>query len=142
MDVVRATFRCSCVVTKWMRRGAGLMELLAAWDASGAEPFGYARLAQMVRHNRRHCSIGRARVVGSGKPMAALNPTIEAVTERIRARSAKRRQRYLDLIDAYDATKPARARGWLSKPSAHRRPVAPRSTRFSCLAAGGRRSAS
>ena len=42
--------------------------------------------------------------------MAALNPTIEAVTERIRARSAKRRQRYLDLIDAYDATKPARTR--------------------------------
>lgn len=42
--------------------------------------------------------------------MAALNPTIEAVTERICARSAKRRQRYLDLIDAYDATKPARTR--------------------------------
>ncbi|MBL8542776.1 MAG: phosphogluconate dehydratase [Hyphomonadaceae bacterium] len=42
--------------------------------------------------------------------MAALNPTIEAVTERIRARSAQRRRRYLDLIDAYDATKPARVK--------------------------------
>ena len=42
--------------------------------------------------------------------MADLNPTIEAVTERIRARSATRRRRYLDLIDAYDATKPARVR--------------------------------
>jgi phosphogluconate dehydratase len=38
----------------------------------------------------------------------ALNRTIEAVTERIRERSFKRRRRYLDLIDAYDATKPAR----------------------------------
>ncbi len=42
--------------------------------------------------------------------MAELNPTIAAVTERIRARSAKRRQRYLDLIEAYDATKPARVK--------------------------------
>jgi len=42
--------------------------------------------------------------------MADLNGTIEAVTERIRARSAKRRQRYLDLIAAYDPTKPARVR--------------------------------
>ncbi len=42
--------------------------------------------------------------------MAALNPTIEAVTERIRARSAQRRRRYLDLIGAYDATKPARVK--------------------------------
>src|SRR5690606_24950285 len=42
--------------------------------------------------------------------MAALNPTVEAVTERIRARSAARRRRYLDLIDAYDASKPARVR--------------------------------
>ncbi len=42
--------------------------------------------------------------------MAALNPTIESVTERIRARSAKRRQRYLDLIDAQDMSKPARLR--------------------------------
>lgn len=42
--------------------------------------------------------------------MAQLNSTIEAVTERIRTRSAKRRQRYLDLIDAYDATKPARVK--------------------------------
>jgi len=39
-----------------------------------------------------------------------LNSTIEAVTERIRVRSAKRRRRYLDLIDAYDATKPARVK--------------------------------
>ena len=38
------------------------------------------------------------------------NATIEAVTERIRARSAKRRRRYLDLIDAYDASVPARAK--------------------------------
>jgi len=42
--------------------------------------------------------------------MAELNPTIAAVTDRIRARSAKRRQRYLDLISAYDPTKPARVR--------------------------------
>jgi phosphogluconate dehydratase len=42
--------------------------------------------------------------------MAALHPTIAAVTERIRARSAVRRRRYLDLIDAHDATTPARAR--------------------------------
>jgi len=42
--------------------------------------------------------------------MAALNPTIEAVTARIVTRSARRRRRYLDLIDAYDATKPARVR--------------------------------
>src|SRR5690606_18156957 len=43
--------------------------------------------------------------------MAELNPTIAEVTERIRARSAKRRRRYLDLIDQYDATQPARVRG-------------------------------
>jgi len=42
--------------------------------------------------------------------MAALHSTIEHVTQRIRERSAKRRRRYLDLIDAYDATKPARVR--------------------------------
>lgn len=42
--------------------------------------------------------------------MAASNPTIEAVTERIRARSAPRRRRYLDLIDAYDPTAPARTK--------------------------------
>jgi phosphogluconate dehydratase len=42
--------------------------------------------------------------------MAALNSTIEKVTQRIRDRSAKRRRRYLDLIDAYDATKPARVK--------------------------------
>jgi phosphogluconate dehydratase len=42
--------------------------------------------------------------------MNALNPTIERVTTRIRERSAKRRRRYLDLIDAYDATKPARVK--------------------------------
>ena len=42
--------------------------------------------------------------------MNALNPTIEHVTTRIRERSAKRRRRYLDLIDAYDATKPARVK--------------------------------
>ncbi len=40
----------------------------------------------------------------------ALNPTIAAVTQRIAQRSAKRRRRYLDLIDAYDATIPARTR--------------------------------
>jgi phosphogluconate dehydratase len=42
--------------------------------------------------------------------MPALNPTIEAVTERIRVRSAKRRQRYLALIDDYDAGVPARVK--------------------------------
>jgi phosphogluconate dehydratase len=42
--------------------------------------------------------------------MPALNSTVEAVTERIVQRSAKRRQRYLDLIDAHDATIPARTR--------------------------------
>jgi phosphogluconate dehydratase len=42
--------------------------------------------------------------------MAALNPAIEAVTERVRARSAARRRRYLDLIDAHDVSKPARVR--------------------------------
>jgi phosphogluconate dehydratase len=42
--------------------------------------------------------------------MAALNTTVAAVTERIRARSAQRRRRYLDLIDAYDPTTPARAK--------------------------------
>jgi len=40
----------------------------------------------------------------------ALNPTVEAVTVRIVERSAKRRRRYLDLIDGYDATKPARVK--------------------------------
>jgi phosphogluconate dehydratase len=40
--------------------------------------------------------------------MAALNSKIEAVTERIRTRSAARRRRYLDLIDAYDPSVPAR----------------------------------
>jgi len=47
--------------------------------------------------------------------MAALNPTIEAVTERIRVRSAARRRRYLDLIDAYDPTVPARTK--MSEPN-------------------------
>ncbi|HVZ98927.1 MAG TPA: phosphogluconate dehydratase [Caulobacterales bacterium] len=42
--------------------------------------------------------------------MSALNPTIEAVTARIKARSAKRRRRYLDLIEAHDASEPARVR--------------------------------
>jgi phosphogluconate dehydratase len=42
--------------------------------------------------------------------MTARNFTVEAVTERIRARSAQRRRRYLDLIDAYDATVPARTK--------------------------------
>jgi phosphogluconate dehydratase len=42
--------------------------------------------------------------------MPQLNPAIAAVTERIRTRSAKRRRRYLDLIDAYDATRPARVK--------------------------------
>jgi phosphogluconate dehydratase len=42
--------------------------------------------------------------------MATLNPTIAAVTQRIAQRSAKRRRRYLDLIDAYDATIPARVK--------------------------------
>ena len=42
--------------------------------------------------------------------MSALHPAIEQVTERIRARSANRRRRYLDLIDAHDVTKPARVR--------------------------------
>ena len=40
----------------------------------------------------------------------AMNPTLEAVTARIVERSAARRRRYLDLIDAYDATKPARVK--------------------------------
>ncbi len=39
-----------------------------------------------------------------------MNPVIEAVTERIKTRSAARRRRYLDLIDAHDTTKPARVR--------------------------------
>lgn len=42
--------------------------------------------------------------------MAQLNGTIAAVTERITQRSVKRRRRYLDLIDAYDPTKPARVK--------------------------------
>lgn len=37
-----------------------------------------------------------------------MHSTVEAVTQRIIERSASRRRRYLDLIDAYDATKPAR----------------------------------
>jgi phosphogluconate dehydratase len=39
-----------------------------------------------------------------------LNSTVEAVTARIAQRSASRRRRYLDLIDAYDPTKPARVK--------------------------------
>jgi phosphogluconate dehydratase len=39
-----------------------------------------------------------------------MNPVVAAVTERIRNRSAKRRRRYLDLIEAYDATTPARVK--------------------------------
>ncbi len=42
--------------------------------------------------------------------MAQLNATVEAVTKRIAQRSAARRRKYLDLIDAYDATTPARVR--------------------------------
>jgi len=42
--------------------------------------------------------------------MSNLNAAIAAVTERIRERSAKRRHRYLDLIDAYDPTVPARTK--------------------------------
>ena len=42
--------------------------------------------------------------------MPELNQTIAAVTERIVARSAGRRRRYLELIDAYDATRPARVK--------------------------------
>lgn len=42
--------------------------------------------------------------------MAQLNSTIASVTERIAQRSAKRRRRYLDLIDAYDPTRPARVK--------------------------------
>jgi len=40
----------------------------------------------------------------------AMHATVEAVTARIVERSASRRRRYLDLIDAYDATKPARVK--------------------------------
>ncbi|MEZ5955674.1 MAG: phosphogluconate dehydratase [Hyphomonadaceae bacterium] len=40
----------------------------------------------------------------------AMHPTVEAVTARIVERSASRRRRYLDLIDAHDATKPARVK--------------------------------
>ena len=39
-----------------------------------------------------------------------LNPVTEAVTARIEARSAQRRRRYIDLIDAHDASVPARTR--------------------------------
>jgi phosphogluconate dehydratase len=42
--------------------------------------------------------------------MAELHPTLAQVTDRIVARSAKRRRRYLDLIEDYDATKPARTK--------------------------------
>ncbi len=42
--------------------------------------------------------------------MPKLNPVVETVTERIRARSAKRRRRYLELIDAHDPIVPARTR--------------------------------
>lgn len=42
--------------------------------------------------------------------MTTLNATVQAVTQRIAERSASRRRRYLDLIDAYDATKPARVK--------------------------------
>ncbi|MES1201303.1 MAG: phosphogluconate dehydratase [Pseudomonadota bacterium] len=42
--------------------------------------------------------------------MSALNPTIEAVTRRIVQRSVRTRRRYLDLIDAHDASQPARVR--------------------------------
>jgi phosphogluconate dehydratase len=42
--------------------------------------------------------------------MPDLNAAVEAVTARIRERSAGRRKRYLDLIDAYDASKPARVK--------------------------------
>jgi len=42
--------------------------------------------------------------------MAELNATLAQVTERIAQRSAKRRRRYLDLIEAYDPSKPARCR--------------------------------
>lgn len=42
--------------------------------------------------------------------MAELNSTLAAVTERIVQRSARRRRRYLDLIEEYDPTEPARAK--------------------------------
>jgi phosphogluconate dehydratase len=42
--------------------------------------------------------------------MPKLNPIVDVVTKRIQARSASRRRRYLDLIDAYDASVPARTR--------------------------------
>lgn len=39
-----------------------------------------------------------------------MHSTVEAVTQRIIERSASRRRRYLELIEAYDATKPARVK--------------------------------
>jgi phosphogluconate dehydratase len=42
--------------------------------------------------------------------MAEINSTVAAITERIAQRSEKRRQRYLDLISAYDASAPARTK--------------------------------
>ncbi len=39
-----------------------------------------------------------------------MHSTVEAVTQRIIDRSASRRRRYLELIDSYDATKPARVK--------------------------------
>jgi phosphogluconate dehydratase len=42
--------------------------------------------------------------------MPALHPTVAEVTERIARRSAKRRARYLELLNGYDASSPARAR--------------------------------
>ncbi len=42
--------------------------------------------------------------------MATLDSTIDSVTERIRKRSAKRRRRYLDLIEGYDPSVPARTK--------------------------------
>ncbi|MBX3428287.1 MAG: phosphogluconate dehydratase [Hyphomonadaceae bacterium] len=40
----------------------------------------------------------------------AMHSTVEAVTQRIIDRSVHRRRRYLDLIDGYDATRPARVK--------------------------------
>ncbi|MGE3928632.1 MAG: phosphogluconate dehydratase [Hyphomonadaceae bacterium] len=65
-----------------------------------------------------------------------LNSTVASVTDRIAKRSAQRRRRYLDLIDAYDATKPARTR--LSEPNqAHNSAACPAHDKTMLLGGAG-----
>ena len=104
------------------------------------------RPARMARRNRRCCWIATAAPGGirsdGGISNVKQRSQPSSVTERIRARSAKRRRRYLDLIDALRRDQTRAREDRRSQPRARRRRAARCRTRSSCSAANGRRSAS